>query len=229
MHPMELYASDDTFYSSLGFANWFDPRTVMTEWVMMNLEMMRKELEYDMTVPQIQVQFYILRHASYYITKIVTLLLGASVLSYSAAFMDIFDDYTDRMNFIATMFLATSALLYVVASDLPKVPYLTILDRVTMTTFLFIFMLGIESFTLRIISLIGEMNQDDVSRWDKMIVGMLCGSFTLAILLLVIIPWSVHRKKMARAPRTKQDIILGDGGVIDTVIETVVLNSDQQL
>ena len=53
-------------------------------------------------------------------------------------------DFADRINICLTLILAAVAFLYVVGESLPKVPYLTLLDKLMLISFFFIF-LGVSN------------------------------------------------------------------------------------
>ena len=48
------------------------------------------------------------------------LLIMSSCLAFSCGLIDPIETYSARINFIAAMFLATSAFLFIVSADLPK-------------------------------------------------------------------------------------------------------------
>ena len=76
----------------------------------------------------LEVHFVIVRRWGYYIWKIVFPIFLCSLFSFSALLFEV-DDLEARNNTSVTMFLASSALQYVVASTLPKTPYLTAMDK----------------------------------------------------------------------------------------------------
>ena len=59
--------------------------------------------------------------------------------------MDPVEDFADRINICLTLILAAVAFLYVVGEQLPKVPYLTLLDKLLLISFFFIFLGGVET------------------------------------------------------------------------------------
>ena len=56
------------------------------------------------------------------------------------------DEFADRMSTTLTLFLAAVAFLYVVGEALPKISYLTLLDKAMLVAFAAIFLSGFESF-----------------------------------------------------------------------------------
>ena len=58
------------------------------------------------------------------------------------------EDLNERLSVVLTLFLAAVTFLFVVGSKLPSVPYLTIMDKICLVTFFFLFMVAIESFVI---------------------------------------------------------------------------------
>jgi hypothetical protein len=88
---------------------------------------------------------HISRLWSYYAWKIVLPLCISTAFCFTAFLYEL-DDLSNRNGTSVTMFLATSALLYVVASVLPKTSYLTVIDRFVVQTLLIQFMIGVWSW-----------------------------------------------------------------------------------
>jgi len=74
--------------------------------------------------------------------------------------MDPIEDFADRINICLTLILAAVAFLYVVGESLPKVPYLTLLDKLMLYAFFFIFLGGVES---TVVFLFKKHGQDELS------------------------------------------------------------------
>ena len=61
-------------------------------------------------------------------------------------FMDAEDDFPDRLNTSITLILASVAFLYVASESLPKISYLTLLDKMMLFSFIMLFATALESF-----------------------------------------------------------------------------------
>lgn len=66
----------------------------------------------------------------------------------------------ERLNLTVTLFLAEVAFCFILANDLPKVPYLTLVDHIILASFVMLFLLGIQSSIAYILT-----QQEDTSRW----------------------------------------------------------------
>jgi hypothetical protein len=93
------------------------------------------------------VEFCIMVHRNfvYYVWKVLAIVYLLILSSFVCFAMDPIDDFGDRINICLTLFLAAVAFLYVVGENLPKVPYLTLLDKLMLIAFFFIFLAGVES------------------------------------------------------------------------------------
>ena len=93
------------------------------------------------------VEFCIMVHRNfmYYVWKVLAIVYLLIISSFVVFAMDPVEDFGDRINICLTLFLAAVAFLYVVGESLPKVPYLTLLDKLMLLAFLFIFLAGVES------------------------------------------------------------------------------------
>ena len=87
------------------------------------------------------VEFVIIIHRNfwYYVWKVLAIVYLLIMSMFVIFVMDPIDDFADRINICLTLFLAAVAFLYVVGESLPKVPYLTLLDKVSIC-------LGSDSF-----------------------------------------------------------------------------------
>jgi hypothetical protein len=82
----------------------------------------------DMT--SLVICYHVTRKTSFYFYKVIVPLYLLTILSFFVFFFpDTFDDLPDRINFIATCFLASAAMLYVISAELPKTDFLTPIDK----------------------------------------------------------------------------------------------------
>jgi hypothetical protein len=97
------------------------------------------------------VEFVIVVHRNflYYVWKVLCIVYLLIMSMFVCFCMEAVDDFADRINICLTLFLAAVAFLYVVGESLPKVPYLTLLDKLMLISFLFIFLGGLESLVSR--------------------------------------------------------------------------------
>ena len=80
------------------------------------------------------------RNFMYYVWKVLCIVVLLVISSWTVFAQEIHDDFADRLSTILTLFLAAVAFLYVVNDSLPKVSYLTLLDKIMLLAFLFIFL-----------------------------------------------------------------------------------------
>jgi hypothetical protein len=91
------------------------------------------------------------RQYNYYMWKVVLIQFIIAAISWFIPFMDVFA-FADRLNALLTLLLASVAFLYVVNDKLPAVSYLTILDKITLSAFLFIFVSALETFAVHLLA-----------------------------------------------------------------------------
>mmetsp|Transcript_22890 Transcript_22890/g.36751 ORF Transcript_22890/g.36751 Transcript_22890/m.36751 type:complete len:449 (+) Transcript_22890:30-1376(+) len=105
-------------------------------------------LEYDLlktfvTQSSLNVRMKVERKYENYIWKIY---LTAFITTASTLFcwsMDPVDDLSDRLGFVVTLLLTAVAFQFVVSTELPKLPYLTLLDEYIVLSFVFLFLVMI--------------------------------------------------------------------------------------
>jgi Neurotransmitter-gated ion-channel ligand binding domain len=93
----------------------------------------------------------IARNYAFYMWKIVFINCLVAAWSWSVFWMDP-TVLPDRMSTTLTLFLASVAFMFVTNDKLPRVPYLTILDRIILVFFAFVFFTAVESFAVYYIS-----------------------------------------------------------------------------
>ena len=73
-----------------------------------------------------------------------------SLLAVQVPFMGVFQ-FAERLNTLLTLFLASVAFLYVVNDKIPLVSYLTVLDKITLSSFFLRFIMAVESFAVHLL------------------------------------------------------------------------------
>jgi hypothetical protein len=86
---------------------------------------------------------HINRHFWFYIWKIMLILSMLSILSWMVFFMD---EFMDRMEISLGLFLAATTFLYIASENMPKLPYLTTLDKMVLGCFFNLFAGACETF-----------------------------------------------------------------------------------
>ena len=89
--------------------------------------------------------FTVQRKATFYLWKIMLVQSFLVIWSWSVFFVDS-TDLLDRYEVLLNLFLAAVAFLIVVNDKLPKVSYLTLLDKSLLGTFVLLFLTGLESW-----------------------------------------------------------------------------------
>jgi len=157
----------------------------------------------------------------YYLSKMVSVLSMLSILTLAAIKMDPITEYSDRMGYIMTVFLAIVAFAFVVSSSTPLMPYLTILDKLTIASYALTFLVGVETLIVALIAeALGaeELNADDlkdsVKFWDRIAIIVLVGSISVYYVVLI---WSRVKYKLNTADSTRE--------VLDDTVDPEFLKS----
>lgn len=109
------------------------------------------------TLTLVSVQFNIVRRYPYYLSKIVVPLCFLAVCSHLIHFLPC-SELGDRLANTFTMFLAAFALLYVVGETVPRVDFLTTIDRIIYLSLFVLCWLGLESSVLYYLDLAGYVH-----------------------------------------------------------------------
>ena len=111
------------------------------------------------------------------------------------------DALTERTNVAATMFLASSALLYVVASTLPKTSYLTTMDKFVLANMLIQFSVAIVSWLST--GVFFQLSNDAASLLNFVAFFVLLGLLFLSSAVILGVPmWKAARKDRTAWPDT---------------------------
>ena len=145
---------------------------------------------------------YVHRKAAYYFWKIMLIILLLVCISEFTFFMDAEDDFPDRLNTSITLILASVAFLYVASESLPKISYLTLLDKMMLFSFIMLFATALESFVSYI--LIVWANRPAAAYWVD--IGSAIAYPTLYVL------YGLYLGTNAVAVRRKQKASEGGGG-----------------
>mmetsp|Transcript_11475 Transcript_11475/g.15932 ORF Transcript_11475/g.15932 Transcript_11475/m.15932 type:complete len:361 (-) Transcript_11475:25-1107(-) len=101
----------------------------------------------DTYVPVIHMEIPIKRLYEFYLVRVLLILLLIVVMSWTTFSVDTLD-FTGRLGINLTLFLAAVAFLFVIAEGLPKLPYLTALDRLLTISFLALFLTVAENWVV---------------------------------------------------------------------------------
>jgi hypothetical protein len=121
---------------ALKFSDQFRPED-MAEWNVVEVGYKEFCTSWTRTYKRLCVRLRMERSSVYYMTKIVFVEVLINFLSVAAFSIDIADGGgADRLSFLATMFLATTAFLFVMSAEIPKSGYLNHLDYLMVGSFL---------------------------------------------------------------------------------------------
>lgn len=108
----------------------------------------------------------IFRRVWYYFTKILLVKLIMIVSCFTVFKQDAAEAFSDRQAHTFTLALTVVAFLYVAGQDLPKVSYLTIMDKYMLLGFVTLFFVGVESFMVFVMATGDDPDPDTAKKID---------------------------------------------------------------
>ena len=131
----ECFGPQEGGQLAVKFNPQYDPIEDLNEWLLTNMTLTENATKWSRTYKRLFLRMSFSRQPFYYLVKIVFVLLMLDLLSLMAFVLDPRESLEGRLSFIATMFLATTAFLFVISSDLPKTTYLNQLDKLIFFSF----------------------------------------------------------------------------------------------
>jgi len=156
-------------------------------------------LNRDDDVPVITCRIVVLRNWRYYFWKVYFLLTIISFACLASFFFGDSSTIADRINFLSTLLLSAVAFLFVVASALPSLAYLTMLDKFLYASFGEIIMIGVANVVLSRLSLLG-------SNEEMIVLYALFGVWFLKNLVYVIVSIRAYRVEIEKLNMTKEEV-----------------------
>lgn len=204
-NPRVLYFDDD-----------FDYKHALVDWTIQSLKLYNNN-QIDPSINGVDdahvmtVKVVVQREFTYYLNTMVMVLMMLSTFSLSVIKMDPVGKFSERMSFIMTVFLAIVAFAFVIASSTPSTPYLTVLDKLTSSSYVLTFFIGIETVVVALVAeVIGaEIEDAEVQLWDRVVVLVLVGLNGVYYTMMV-----------ASRVWGKLNIRDADRTVLDTVVES---------
>ena len=127
------------------------------------------------------VEVKVQREFAYCLNTMVTVLVMLSSFTLSALKMDPIGNFTGRMTYLLTVFLAIVAFAFVIANNTPSTPYLTVLDKLTSASYALTTFVGLETLVVALVAeVIGAEEEDAGNVRDRL---QLCDR--VAVLVLV--------------------------------------------
>ena len=118
----------------------------ISEWLLHSYrpKMIQAKNPAGFTITKVMLSFNIARKSEFYLAKTTAPLAVLTTAGHFVHFLPT-TELADRLNGAFTMFLAAFALLYVVGDHVPRVDFLTTIDRMIFITLFLLLWLGIES------------------------------------------------------------------------------------
>ena len=129
-----------------GVFMWFFFSGTISEWLLHSYrpKMIVAKNPNGFTITKVMLSFNIARKSEFYLAKVTAPLAVLTTAGHFVHFLPT-TELADRLNGAFTMFLAAIALLYVVGDLVPRVDFLTTIDRMIFITLGMLLWLGVES------------------------------------------------------------------------------------
>jgi len=101
------------------------------------------------TFSTLEVSLRVRRKVTFYLTKIVAIIIMLVVMGLTVFAVDPLD-LVSRVNIVFTLFLATVAFQFVLGACIPLVPYTTALDKFVFAAYAHLFYLAVESVSMHL-------------------------------------------------------------------------------
>eukprot|EP00037_Helgoeca_nana_P014339 m.133888 g.133888 ORF g.133888 m.133888 type:complete len:398 (-) comp22504_c0_seq2:213-1406(-) len=133
---------------------------------------------------QLKLSFFVGRHVSFYMLKVL-LPLYLLLINFASDFFLPPSDLSSRSSNTMTGFLAAFAFLYVIAEMLPKVEFLTRIDQIVLVTLIGMTLCGIEAWT---VFLIDDQYSTRLARKVNWIFGLSLAGVYIFFNLIILLP-----------------------------------------
>ena len=111
------------------------PLGASAEWKIYDVSSVSSMGDYGFPCPQLRLYLHCARNPLFYLQKPILLLFILTNFMFLCFVLDPIEDFNDRINYLLTNILATSAFLFGIGANLPTLPYLTVFDQLIMTSF----------------------------------------------------------------------------------------------
>jgi hypothetical protein len=179
------WSADDLVFvddaATTGFAEDFD----MPEWDLLGVSASADQVRVVRSTrpfSRLTLTIDIERRAGFYLWKVLLPLLVIVALSWSVFWMDD-ERFGTRVRMSATGILTVVAYQFVASQHLPRIGYLTIMDKITVISFLLLATTVLESY---VVSRYAEHNQDRAMRIDRIARWAFPSGFLLMIAAVVL-------------------------------------------
>jgi len=134
------------------------------------------------------------------------------------------DEVADRLSAIITLFLASFAMLYVVEQHLPRMNFLTAIDKlIVMTTVLMVIVGCVVVLLLRISAQSGEKV---ANQWNEVAVIALSSCYVVGNLVLLVPPcWRMRQKLHNLRAQARTDAQVSPAGGAGNLYASLVSDS----
>ena len=161
--------------------------TVMTDFDLSG-PWMQGEIDEEMRrYPLLHIYFIAQRRAAYYMWNIALPNFLLSVLVFTS-FAIAEEDLADRLSVTLTLVLTSVAFKYMVAQELPRINYLTLLDKYVLLSFVFLALVGVQNTLAAIADRERSFPIADVSRYAIealfVLIHVLLGALSLHYMFL---------------------------------------------
>lgn len=150
--------------AALKFNDQYNPADSLNDWQVVGVRMQEKLTKWSRSYKRIFVQFKVLRNPHAHLRRMVLPLYMLNVLSLAAFLMPSSTEFASRISYILTLFLATTAFLFLIRPDVPNTTFATRMDKLTIHTYLMQFLIGLATIGQKLAL---KIHYDSVLQLDK--------------------------------------------------------------
>jgi len=185
-----------------------------SEWKIYDVSSVSDVGDYGYPCPQLRVYLHLARNPYFYLQKPILLLFILTTFMFLCFILDPVEEFNDRINYLLTNILATSAFLFGIGANLPTLPYLTVFDQLIMASFISAFVIGVETSAANLLGHSKSTNSIDSS------FGLVMFLAYCVLTVAQIAPgWASYARKPTLDKATLKEIACDERRFTDNITE----------
>lgn len=187
----------------------YDPQSFANEWLLMGVEVEEVASKWSRTYKRVFLRVDLLRQPLNHVYKAGFPIFILDVFNLGAFVTNPIEYNHDRLSYTATISLATAALLLTVGADIPKLPYLTRLDKLIFHAFGIQLITGLGTMAAGMcVRMLGEAWFETILRCD-MWLGIVMSILSFIPFILFLLPDMIaFKRRAATGPKSSDTLAI---------------------
>lgn len=197
---------------SLKLGPTYDPTSFRNEWFIMGAGVEEVAEKWSRTYQRVFITIRLIRQPMNYIYKVAFPVFVIDFFTMGAFVASPIDEYMVRMTYVATLVIATAALLLTVNAEIPNLPYLTKLDRLMLHAFIIQLWVALLTMAFGVAShphwTISETALDNLHLADFTSFLFTVPLIFAPVYWLIVPPMCAFNRRMSRGPQMSSDLCI---------------------